>query len=125
MKRTLASLTVAATALVSMAVLATPAEATTCGFVKYQDGTVGPIICGNGSPNMKVEKALKKASPKVMALKASSTRKKIQAAVCADSKAGTTGAELYDALEYQAANYDWSRSVMHPVEKRLIQDRYC
>ncbi len=125
MKRPLILASIAAALLVSATVVAAPAQATTCGFVTYQDGTFGPVVCKDGNPNTRVKAKLTKATPDIMALASDSTRKQIQAAVCADEKSGATGTMLYDAVEYQTARYDWRRSVVHPVVKNLIADDYC
>lgn len=111
--------------LLGLGAVAAPAQATTCGFTEYADGTFGPTVCPDGEPNMKVEAAYEKATPAIMALKAASTRKQIRKAICTDSKMPTTGVTLYDSLEYQIARYDWPRSVVHPVMKRVVAGNYC
>ena len=82
-------------------------------------------MCPDGGANEAVAKAYAKATPAVMALGHMSTRKQIQAAVCKDRDAGATGESLYDALEYQAADHDWRRSIVNEVNRRLVAGRYC
>jgi hypothetical protein len=111
--------------LLSLGAVAAPAHAASCGYTEYADGTVGPTVCPNGEPNMRVEAAYEKATPAIMALKAGSSRRQIQKAICADSKDAAGAVTLYDSVEYQIARYDWSRSVVHPVMKRLVAETYC
>jgi hypothetical protein len=103
-----------------------PAQATSCGYTKSADGTAGPVICKDGNPNTKVKKAITRGAPAIMALGMDVTRKELQAAVCSDRKRNATNPMLYDAIEYQAARYDWSRSIVHPIERRMIfKGVYC
>ena len=125
MKRSRASAIGLAVSVIAVGVLAAPAEATTCGRTAYADGTFGPALCRNGDANQAVAKAYAAAAPAIMALGAESSRRQIQAAVCSDRDRGATGESLYDALEWQAADHDWKRSVVHEVNRRLIAGRYC
>ena len=93
--------------------------------MEYADGTFGPTVCPDVEPNMKVEAAYEKATPAIMALKAASTRQQMRKAICADSKTAASGITLYDSLEYQIARYDWPRSVVHSVVKRVVAGNYC
>lgn len=111
--------------LLALGAVAAPAQAETCGYTEYADGTFGPTVCPNGEPNMKVEAVYEKATPAIMALKAVSSRKQILKAICADSKDAPSAVTMYDSLEYQIARYDWSRSLVHPVMKRFIAGTYC
>jgi len=111
--------------LLGLGVVATPAQATTCGYVEYADGTFGPTVCPDGEPNTKVKADYEKVTPAIMALKASSTRKQILKAICTDSKDAPSSVTMYDSLEYQIARYDWTRSFVHPVMKKFIADTYC
>ena len=125
MKRPLTAALILTATVVAVGAMATPAQASSCGKTAYADGTFGPSVCPDGGANMAVEKAYVKAAPAIMALGHTSTRKQIQAAVCADRKMGATGETLYDAIEFQAADHDWRRSVINEVNRRLIADRYC
>ena len=111
--------------LLGLGAVAAPAQASTCGYTEYQDGTFGPTVCPDGEPNMKVEAVYEKATPAIMALKADSTRKQIRKAICSDSKTAASAVTLYDSLEYQIARYDWGRSIVHPVMKRVVAGTYC
>jgi hypothetical protein len=111
--------------LLGLGVVATPAQATTCGYTEYADGTFGPTVCPDGEPNMKVQADYEKVTPAIMALKAASTRKQILKAICTDSKDAPSGVTMYDSLEYQIARYDWARALVHPVMKRFIAGTYC
>lgn len=111
--------------LLGLGAVAAPAQATTCGYTEYADGTFGPTVCPDGEPNTKVEAAYAKVTPAIMALKAGSTRKQIRKAICTDSKDAPSTVTMYDSLEYQIARYDWSRSVVHPVMKRFVAGTYC
>lgn len=119
-----AALILAAT-VAAIGVVAAPAQAASCGKTAYADGTFGPSVCPNGEANKAVAKAYTQAAPAIMALGHTSTRKQIQAAVCKDRDAGATGESLYDAIEYQAADHDWKRSLVNEVNRRLIAGRYC
>lgn len=130
MKRPLTHSVIVPTAIALASVLAigisaAPAQAASCGKVTYQDGSVGPAVCPNGEANEKVQSAYAKAAPAVMALGADATRAQLRKAVCADRKAGASGVELYDAVAYQAAAYDWSRGLVHLVNRRLVAGSYC
>jgi hypothetical protein len=125
MMRPLTAALIVAGTLLATGVVATPAQASSCGKTAYADGTVGPSVCPDGGANEAVAKAYAKATPAVMALDHMSTRKQIQAAVCKDRDAGATGESLYDAIEYQAADHDWRRSIVNEVNRRLVAGRYC
>jgi hypothetical protein len=112
-------------ALLAFGAAASPAQASSCGKTAYQDGTFGPSVCPDGGANKAVARAYAKAAPAIMALGNSSTRKQIQAAVCADRGRGATGETIYDAIEYQVADRDWKRSVVNEVNRRLIAGRFC
>jgi hypothetical protein len=60
-----------------------------------------------------------------MGLKGDATRRQIQAAVCQDRTLNASGPALYDALEFQSASLGWSRSVVNPVIRNVVRDRYC
>ena len=125
MKRTGTIIALASCAVVSLGLFAAPAHAASCGIQTYADGTVGPTVCPDGDPNTKVLKALTREAPAIMGLAASSSRKQIQRAVCADRRGGDSGSQLYDAIEYQAAAYGWTRHVVNPVVKGMLADSYC
>lgn len=125
MTRPLTVALVLAVAVAGSVMTAAPAHATSCGKTAYADGTFGPSVCPDGSANTAVAKAYARAAPAIMALDASSTRRQIQAAVCKDRDAGATGESLYDAVEYQAADHGWKRSVVNEVNRRLVAGRYC
>jgi hypothetical protein len=125
MKRPLTAALILAVLVVGTGAVAVPAQASSCGKSEYADGTFGPSVCPDGGANKAVAKAYAKASPAIMALDDSSTRKQIQAAVCKDRAAGATGPTLYDAMEYQAAALDWKRSVVNEVVRRIVAARYC
>lgn len=125
MRRRLAATLAVTTALVFVGVVAAPADASSCGKTPYADGTFGPSVCPDGAANKAVAKAYAKAAPAIMALGHSSTRKQILAAVCKDRTAGATGVTLYDALEYQAADHTWQRSVVNEVNRRVVAGKYC
>lgn len=118
-------LAVSAICLVILASLAAPAQASSCGRKMYADGTVGPSVCPDGQPNEAVAVAYRKSAPAIMRLTTDANRRQIQAAVCDDRKANATSPALYDALEYQSALLGWSRSIVNPVVRNLIRDRYC
>lgn len=111
--------------LLALGAVVAPAQAASCGYTEYADGTFGPTVCPDGEPNMKVEAEYEKVTPAIMALKAVSTRKQIRKAICADSKDAPSAVTMYDSLEYQIARYDWPRSVVHPVMKRFVAGKYC
>ncbi len=111
--------------LLALGVTAAPAQATSCGYVTYADGTVGPTVCKNGDANAKVQAAYAKAAPAIMGLASDATRKQLQAAVCSDHMRNDTSPELYDAIEYQAARYDWRHAKVHRVVHRLVDGKYC
>jgi len=113
------------TGMFALSLLAAPAHAAGCGLQKYQDGTVGPAVCPNGEANKGVRKTYAKVAPAIMALSASTTRAQLKKAICADSKKGASGVTLFDAVAYQAADFDWSRGVVHDANRRIIADRYC
>lgn len=121
----LLSTAVALASVLAVGVAAAPAQAASCGKVTYQDGSVGPAVCPNGEANQKVQSAYAKAAPAVMALGADATRAQVRVAVCTDRKAGASGVELYDAVAYQAAAYEWSRRLVHRVNRRLVAGTYC
>lgn len=125
MKRPLIAVLILASTALAVPAVTAPAHASSCGTTEYADGTVGPSVCPDGSANDAVASEYRKAAPAIMALAHRSTRKQIQAAVCADHKAGASAASLYDAIEYQAADHDWRRSIVNPINRRLIADRYC
>ena len=125
MKRPLIAALIIATSAVALGAMAAPAQASSCGTTEYADGTFGPTVCPDGGANKAVASEYKKAAPAIMALAHRSTRKQIQAAVCADREAGASGETLYDAIEYQAADHDWRRSVVNPINRRLIAGSYC
>ena len=125
MKRPLIAVLILATSAIAVSAVATPAQASSCGKTEYADGTFGPTVCPDGEANQAVASEYRKYAPAIMALAHRSTRKQIQAAVCADRRAGATGETLYDAIEFQAADHDWRRSVVNPINRRLIADRYC
>lgn len=113
------------TGMFALSVLAAPAHAAGCGLQKYQDGTVGPAVCPNGEANKDVRKTYAKVAPAIMALSASTTHAQLKKAICADSKKGASGVTLFDAVAYQAADFDWSRGFVHDANRRIIADRYC
>lgn len=125
MKRPLIAALIVATSVIAVGAVAAPAQASSCGKTEYADGTFGPSVCPDGGANMAVEAEYRKAAPAIMALAHKSTRKQIKAAVCKDSKAGATGESLYDAIEWQAAEHDWRRSLVNPINRWLISDDYC
>jgi hypothetical protein len=125
MKRSLIAALVLATGAVALGAVAAPAQASSCGKTEYADGTFGPTVCPNGEPNMSVESVYEKGTPAIMSLKAGSTRKQILKAICSDSKTASSAVVVYDSLEYQIARYDWRRSFIHPVMKRVIAENYC
>ncbi len=125
MKRPLIAVLILTTSVIALGAVAAPAQASSCGKTAYADGTFGPSVCPDGGANEAVASAYKKAAPAIMALEHRSTRKQIQAAICADRKAGATGETLYDAIEYQVADHDWRRSLANTVNRRLISERYC
>jgi hypothetical protein len=125
MRRRLAAALAVTAALACVGAVAAPAEASTCGKTAYADGTFGPSVCPDGGANKAVAKAYAKAAPAIMALGHSSTRKQIMAAVCKDRDAGATGVTLFDAVEYQAADHNWQRSLVNEVNRRVVAARYC
>ena len=125
MKRPLTAALGLAVTVIAVGALASPAQATSCGKTAYADGTFGPTVCRNGDANQAVAKAYVRAAPAIMALGPTSTRRQIQAAVCSDRDRGATGESLYDAVEWQAADHDWTRSLIHEINRRLIAGRYC
>jgi hypothetical protein len=61
-----------------------------------------------------------------MALGMDVTKAELQEAVCSDRKTNATNPMLYDAIEYQAARYDWSRGITHPIERKMaFKNVYC
>jgi len=125
MKRIKVVVIVASLTMLGGGIAAAPAHAASCGYQKYADGSVGPSVCPNGKPNAKVKKAYLKMTPSIMALSVSSTRKQVQAAVCADKKMTMTNPPLYDSIEYQAARFGWKRSVVNPVIHKLVNGQTC
>jgi hypothetical protein len=111
--------------LVALICLPTPAHASSCGLTRYADGTAGPSVCPDGSANQAVAAAYRKSTPAIMGLKGDATRRQIQAAVCQDRTLNASGPALYDALEFQSASLGWSRSVVNPVIRNVVRDRYC
>lgn len=125
MKRPLTAALILAATVVAVGAVAAPAQASSCGKTAYADGTFGPSVCPDGGANQAVAKEYEKVTPAIMALGHTSTRKQIQAAVCKDRKRDASGEMLYDAIEFQAADHDWRRSVVNEVNRRLVSGRYC
>jgi hypothetical protein len=125
MKRPLIAALILATSAVAIGAVAAPAQASSCGKTEYADGTFGPTVCPDGGANKAVASVYEKGTPAIMSLKAGSTRKQILKAICSDSKTAFSAVVLYDSLEYQIANYDWRRSFIHPVMKKVVAEKYC
>lgn len=117
---------IAASALVIGAVATGgAAQAASCGKTAYEDGTFGPAVCANDKPNTAVRTEYRQAAPSVMALKDSSTRKQILAAMCSDHTAGATSVQIFDALQYQEARHDWRPRVIRRAERDIVAGRFC
>ncbi len=101
------------------------AHAEECGKVTYADGTVGPSVCPDGSPNSAVTSAYRTYAPAVMALKENTKKARLKDAVKADCRAGVSKPAVYDAIEYQTARFGWSRATVNPVVKYLINTEAC
>ena len=125
MTRPLTFVAIAAAAVMLTGLTAAPAQAASCGKQAYADGTFGPAVCRDGQANTDVQSAYEKVAPALMALPASATRAQIRAAMCQDRKGNASGEMLFDAVEYQAARYEWSRGLTHRVTRALIAGRYC
>ena len=101
------------------------AQAASCGKTAYQDGTFGPAVCANGKPNTAVRSEYREAAPAIMALKGKATRKQVLAAMCSDRKANATSVQIFDALQYQEARYEWPARVTRRAERDIVAERYC
>ena len=125
-KRTQMRALVAAGALVLSAVATGgAAQAASCGKTAYEDGTFGPAVCANGKANKAVRAEYRQAAPAIMALKKNATRKQLLAAMCSDRKLNDTSVQIYDALQYQEARYEWPARVTRRAERDIVAARYC
>jgi len=117
---------IAASALL-LGVVATggAAQAASCGKTAYEDGTFGPAVCANGKPNKAVRSEYREAAPAIMALKKKATRKQLLAAMCSDRTANATSVQIFDALQYQEARYEWPARVTRRAERDIVAERYC
>lgn len=114
------------TIALTFSLIAGPANATTCGCEEYQDGTTGPAVCPNGDANENVRPRYAKTTPAIMSLSKTANRPQLNRAIGADGKRQATGVALYDAIEFQAAHYDWSRSLVHPANRGVVLGNfYC
>ncbi len=109
----------------ALSLVGVPAQAASCGKTAYEDGTYGPAVCANGKANTAVRSEYREAAPAIMALKKKATRKQILAAMCADRTANATGVQIFDALQYQEARYEWPARVTRRAERDVVAERYC
>jgi len=101
------------------------AQAASCGKTAYEDGTFGPAVCANGKANKAVRAEYREAAPAIMALKKKATRKQLLAAMCSDRTANATSVQIFDALQYQEARYEWPARVTRRAERDIVAERYC
>ena len=117
---------VAAISVSTLVAIAPSAAAASCGRQTAADGTVGPITCKGGMPNTAVRAALAKESPKVMALGKRATLAHVKTAVCFDlTKSHATNPMVNGALEWQTANYRWSKSYKTWLTKAIENGTTC
>ncbi|MDD2857915.1 MAG: hypothetical protein PHU75_04485 [Candidatus Nanopelagicales bacterium] len=94
--------------------------------VEYQDGTFGPVLCPNGTPNLAVQAKLAEEAPRTMALRATATTTGATKAICTD-RATASIPMVINAYTYQYSRYQWSGRTLAPMAlgKRLVDGTLC